>query len=155
MKRLLIVIFCFVLCSAANSQIIKDANYSVDYSQVMICGMDEETFAEVEEDWFKDRPEISGNILQELLNKTAKYLSFKKSSQNQVIVYVKNISDNGKFNADIALFNEKNELFFKIQNVSCSKGGTWGTKLHLMKEGALKEGKNLGNAFINEFKKYR
>lgn len=151
MRNSLIAVLFSLITIGLNAQT-KDANYIVDYSQAIICGMDEETFAVIEPDWKKDNPEITGNMIESLLEKTSKILPFKKSSPNTIIVQVLSITENGKFNCNVELIDASNNTVFKVNNITCSKGGTWGTKLHLMKEGAHNEGRNIGNAIKKALK---
>ncbi len=153
MKKLVLIVVCSLLSVAVNAQL-TDANYVIDYSQAIICGMDEETFAEVETDWREDNPEISGNMIQEMVDKLQDALPFKKNSKNTVKVTVRSITDNGKFVCDAELIDAEQKSLFKVEGVKCSKGGTWGSKLHLMKEGAYNEGKKLGSALKKAYTKY-
>lgn len=153
MKKLFIFLSWFFLAISLKAQI-KDANYVIDFSEALICNMDEESFAVYETDWFKDKPEIVGIFLEEILKKTGKLLPFRKSSENTVRVIVRKVTDNGKYRCDMELVDNKNSRLIDIKDVNCSKGGTWGTKLNLMKEGAHKEGSNLGSAMKSAFKTY-
>lgn len=153
MRKFLLSTLCSLFLSICYAQV-NDANYIVDYSQAIICGMETEAFAVIEPDWDKDSPEISGNLIEEMLKKTGEILPFKKSSQNKVKVIVHSISDNGKFICDVELLDAKNTIICKSENIKCSKGGTWGSKLHLMKEGAHKEGSKLGSALKKAYKQY-
>ena len=153
MKKYFLITLCFFFYSAGYAQV-TDAYYLVDYSNAVICGMDTEAFSVIETDWDKDNPEISGNILQDMLKKTGDIIPFKKDSKNKVIVIVRIITDNGRFTCDVALYDANNNVLCKAENIQCSKGGTWGTKLHLMKEGAHKEGRKLGSALKKAYKNY-
>lgn len=68
MKKYFLITLCFFFYSAGYAQV-TDAYYLVDYSNAVICGMDTEAFSVIETDWDKDNPEISGNILQDMLKK--------------------------------------------------------------------------------------
>ena len=152
MKKIIFVFVCLLVANYSNAQV-SDANYIVDYSKAIICGMDEESFAELELDWYKDRPEITGGLIEGIMDKLGKTIPFKKSSRNTVKVTVISITDNGKFNCNIELFDSNGRLMAQARNIRCSKGGTWGSKLHLMKESTEKEGKKLGAALKKEIKK--
>lgn len=153
MKRVFFTILCIVLSLSVNAQV-SDANFIVDYSDVIICGMDEPSFADMEEDWYKDKPEISGKLIEKMLDRMGNRIVFKKSSANTIKISVHSITDNGKFVCDAVLLDPNQTTLVAVKNIDCSKGGTFGSKLHLMKEGACKEGSRLGAAFMKEYKRY-
>lgn len=117
MKKIIFLLTCLIVANYSNAQI-SDANYVVDYSQALICGMDEESFAEVEPDWYKDRPEITGGLIEGMMSKLAKSIPFKKSSQNTIKVTVISITDNGKFNCNIALYDSNGTLKAQANNIT-------------------------------------
>lgn len=156
MKKFLLAICCVIFSLNLDAQI-NDANIVVDYSNATICGLDEESFAEIEKDWYKDNPEITGNMIEEIIDKIGKAIAFKKNSPNTIQISVNSISENGKFNCSVELIDSMHNSILKVNNITCSKGGTWGTKLHLIKEGAHKEGRNIGKAIKSALrnKKYK
>ena len=151
MKKIL-SLFTLLLFTIVLKAQISGAYYVVDYSQALICGVDEETFAVIETDWEKDKPEISGGIIQGLMDRLGSLIPFKKKSSNTVTVVVKKITEKGKFNCDIMLRDENGIIQAQANNIGCTNGGKWGSKLHLMKESTRKEGRNLGSALKTAIK---
>lgn len=94
MKHLCFVIICSVLPVFANAQV-RDANYIVNYSNAIICGMDEESFSKFEEDWQKDKPEVNSKLIEGVLAKVGDYIIFRKNSLNTVLVDVVSITEKG------------------------------------------------------------
>ncbi len=115
--------------------------------------MDENSFAVYEKDWFKDKPMITGLMLQEVFLRTGERLIFKKDSPNTVKVTVLVITENGGYNCTVELIDDKSNALFEPKAVTCYKGGTFGTKLNLMKDGAKKIGATIGKALKTELKK--
>lgn len=143
-RNFLCILFSFA-CLLTYGQS-RDANFIVDYSQGLICGMDEESFASIEHDWYKDNPVISAKLIEGMMVGLKGVIIYNKNSANKVIVTVRSITENGKFNCDVNYVDSLGDTVMKIIGITCSKGGTIGTKLHLMKEGAPKEGENIGTA---------
>lgn len=151
MKNLLLLIIC-LFTTNINAQI-TDANCVVDYSQALICGMDEETFAEMETDWYNDKPEITGGMIHGIMDELDSSIKFKKSSPNTIKVTVKSITDKGKFVCDVALLDASNTIIAQSKDIKNTQRLKWGTKLFPMKRGAKSEGEELGSALESELKK--
>ena len=157
MKRLLFVIFtCLSLCSYAqmplSTEVVtgsfealynKTANLEIEY--IKIHNRSEAEFAEYEKDWVVDKPEVEDLILQNAnaALKNVCYLNFGKESDWTVKVVVTTISPKGDYSFVVQLIDKKGEIVGNITNLF-GKGGIFGTKLNLIKDGAKSTGKKLG-----------
>ena len=157
MKRLLFVIFtCLSLCSYAQAPLStevvtgsfealykKTANLEIEY--IKIHNRSEAEFAEYEKDWVVDKPEVEDLILQNAnaALKNVCYLNFGKESDWTVKVVVTTISPKGDYSFVVQLIDKKGEIVGNITNLF-GKGGIFGTKLNLIKDGAKSTGKKLG-----------
>ncbi len=152
MKHFCFVIICSVLPVFANAQV-RDANYIVNYSNAIICGMDEESFSKFEEDWQKDKSEVNSKLIEGMLAKVGDYIIFRKNSLNTVLVDVVSITEKGGFNCNMSYLDSANNIVAQEQHITISKGGTFGSKLNLIKDGAKKEGVLLGRVLKKITKK--
>ena len=157
MKRLLFVIFtCLSLCSYAqmplSTEVVtgsfealynKTANLEIEY--VKIHNRSEAEFAEYEKDWKVDKPDVEDLILQNAnaALKNVCYLNFGKESDWTVKVVVTTISPKGDYSFVVQLIDKKGEIVGSIAGLF-GKGGMFGTKLNLIKDGAKSTGKKLG-----------
>ena len=157
MKRILFIIFtCLSLCSYAqmplSTEVVtgsfealynKTANLEIEY--VKIHNRSEAEFAEYEKDWKVDKPDVEVLILQNAnaaLKKVC-HLNFGKESDLTVRVVVTTISAKGDYSFVVQLLDKKGEIVGNITNLF-GKGGIFGTKLNLIKDGAKSTGKKLG-----------
>lgn len=157
MKRILFIIFtCLSLCSYAqmplSTEVVtgsfealynKTANLEIEY--VKIHNRSEAEFAEYEKDWKVDKPDVEDLILQNAnaaLKKVC-HLNFGKESDLTVRVVVTTISAKGDYSFVVQLLDKKGEIVGNIANLF-GKGGIFGTKLNLIKDGAKSTGKKLG-----------
>ena len=92
-------------------------------------------------------------MLQEVLLRTGERLVFKKDSPNTVKITVLVITENGGYNCIVEFIDDKNTALFEPKPVTCYKGGTFGSKLNLMKDGAQKIGKTIGKTLKAALKK--
>lgn len=157
MKRILFIIFtCLSLCGYAqmplSTEVVtgsfealynKTANLEIEY--VKIHNRSEAEFAEYEKDWKVDKPDVEDLILQNAnaaLKKVC-HLNFGKESDLTVRVVVTTISAKGDYSFVVQLLDKKGEIVGNITNLF-GKGGIFGTKLNLIKDGAKSTGKKLG-----------
>ena len=157
MKRILFIIFtCLSLCSYAqmplSTEVVtgsfealynKTANLEIEY--VKIHNRSEAEFAEYEKDWKVDKPDVEDLILQNAnaaLKKVC-HLNFGKESDLTVRVVVTTISAKGDYSFVVQLLDKKGEIVGSIAGLF-GKGGMFGTKLNLIKDGAKSTGKKLG-----------
>lgn len=131
---------------------VKKANFEIEF--VSIHGMSETDFGNYEKDWFKDKNEVVGLILENANKKLNGLLSLGTSpSSDYTLRFVVNeISRKGNYNCDIEVLDKARNVIAKIVDIK-GKGGTWGTKLNLIKDGAESVGKEFGSVLKSEIKK--
>ena len=117
----------------------------VDYSNAIIMDMTEEEFAEYEEDWYKDQPAIMSKFIEEANEELGGRLRLSRTKDSNYILRwaVEWIDENGTIMSDFYLETADGEIIAVIENVK-GKGGVFGTKLNLIKDGAEETGESLG-----------
>ena len=143
MKQFLLTIVGILMFGIANAQRVE-LSIDIDYSEAVICGMDEETFAEYEKDWRTDKPEINSIIVKKMLKSMADNFLIKKNAPNIVKIKMYNITENGGMNCSVEVIDSAGVTKVKVDEVKCNRGGVFGTKLNLMKDGAEKIGSMIG-----------
>lgn len=133
----------------------RSAIIEINFSNASIHGMTEEDFAFYEQDWDKDMPTIVGKFV----GNTAAYLDnvliIKTSSKTpEYVIHVDVVSINtrGNYICDVEIVNLAGEVEATIQDLK-AYGGTFGTKLNLIKDGAEHTGKALGNLLKHEIRR--
>ena len=166
MKRILFVIFaCLSLCSYAqvpfNTEVVtgsfsslkgQSANLEIVFKK--IHGMTEAEFAEYEKDWNVDKPEIEGYVL-ERANKALEglcYLKMGKEADLTVRILVNTVSVKGDHSFEVQLLDKSEKVQGTISGLF-GKGGMFGTKLNLIKDGAKSTGKRAGALLRKYIKK--
>ena len=129
------------------------AKFTIDFSEASIHGMSEEDFEYMEPDWSKDLPEIKGDFVGALTDRLngIVILGTNIKSDYSVNVQVISISTKGNYVCD-AIIKDGDKEVAKIQGVKAD-GGTIGSKLNLIKDGAEHTGKQLGRILLREIKK--
>ena len=157
MKRILFVIFaCLSLCSYAqvpfNTEVVngsfsslkgQTANLEIVYNK--IHGMPESDFAKYESDWNVDKPEIESLIWSKANDavKTMCHLNMGEKADLTVRIVINSVSVKGDHSFEIQLLDKSGEVLGKIEGLF-GKGGMFGTKLNLIKDGAKSTGKRAG-----------
>ena len=121
----------------------RSANLEIEYTK--IHNRTEAEFAEYEKDWSVDKPEVEGLILAEA-NKALKgkcRLSYGKDEDLTVRIVVKSISVKGDYDFYIVLLDKNKKELGTIRNIF-ARGGMFGTKLNLIKDGAKNTGRRTG-----------
>ena len=148
-----------VINFAANAQTVSGSfrsianeprvGFMVDLSVADIMGMTEEQFAEYEPDWKKDKYEILSLISSSANKETnnAPRLGNYKDANYDLKLVIRSIDVKGNYDCDIVLL-KRDEVLAKGVGLY-GKGGKFGTKLNLMKDGAENIGKMLGR-FLNK-----
>ena len=123
----------------------------VDYSNALIMDMTEEEFAEYEEDWYKDQPQIMSELIEEANDKLDGVLRLSRTRTTNYILRwaVDWIDESGTIMSDFYLETASGEVLAVIENVK-GKGGVFGTKLNLIKDGAEETGESLGEFIKRE-----
>lgn len=129
------------------------ANIEVDFSDASIHYMTEEEFAQYEQDWKKDKPEVIADFIEGVTDKLKGRLVVGTCLKTPFLlkVLVQNVTTKGDYICDVLVFNEENVLA-TIKNVKAD-GGTIGSKLNLIKDGAEHTGEKLGKLFSREIQK--
>lgn len=127
--------------------------FSVDFSQALIHGMYEEDFEEYERDWAKDKAGIESKIFSEAMDKLGNLLILGHNIDTpyKIVVVVRRVNVDGDFVSDVIAM-ENDEVFGVIKNIS-GRGGTIGSKLNLIKDGAESTGENVGALLRREIKR--
>lgn len=159
-----IILFLFVLAAiGANAQKVsgtfeglasqKYVNVMVDFSEASIHGMSEEDFAELESDWEKDKPSIIAKVISNLSDKLEGRFVFglKKPNSYALKIHVNTISIKGNFNFDVKVLNSEGNEVAQILNAT-AKGGTFGSALNLIGDGAEATGKVLAKIIKSKIK---
>lgn len=157
MKKYFCILACIALVLPINAQVLNGsfkalqgqqrANFEVDFSEASIHGMTEEDFADYETDWYKDKREVVAIILNECNEKCRRAVTLGRFDKSPYLVklVVRSISSKGDFDFDAYLFDTEGNQLGSIENL-WGKGGRFGTKLNLIKDGAESSGKALGGA---------
>ena len=130
------------------------AYFEVDYSNAIIHGMSEEEFAEYELDWDKDMPQILGCFRSNLTERAGEYLALvtKKKVALTLRWVVLSINTKGDTKSELHVLDADGVLLAKIVELY-GEGGTIGSKLNLIKDGAKSSGKKAGSFLKRELRK--
>lgn len=163
-KHCLMLVALFLGIQAANAQTLVQGSLDVlrgeeyvkvvvDYSNALIMDMTEAEFAEYEEDWYKDQPQIMSELIEEANDKLDGVLRLSRTRTTDYILRwaVKWIDESGTIMSDFYLETAGGEVIAVIENVK-GKGGVFGTKLYLIKTGAESTGRTLGKFLIKHLK---
>ena len=128
------------------------ANFEVDYSKAIIHGMPEEEFAEYELDWDKDIPQITRYFRNYLTERAGLTLVSKKKVALTLRWVVISINTKGDTKSELHVLDSNGTILAKIVDLY-GEGGTFGSKLNLIKDGAKSSGKKAGSFLKRELKK--
>ncbi|MBR5899366.1 MAG: hypothetical protein IKZ14_07875 [Muribaculaceae bacterium] len=149
-------IFAVRLESGSLAELAKAgrANFEIDYSAASIHGMTETDFAEYEQDWHKDQPQIVMKFISCFASVANGKVILTKNGNNALTLrwVVLQILPNGTTLGELHLIGENGEVLARIVELE-GKGGIFGTKLNLIKDGAKRSGQNAGIFLRNEIKK--
>ena len=128
---------------------VDKVNFEMEF--ISIHGMSEESFGDYEKDWYNDKPGIVG-IFSSYANRKLKghiTLGSYPKSDFTVKAVINEISIKGDYDCDIVVLDKNKNVIAKISGIT-AKGGTWGTKLNLIKDGAETTGKRFGSVLKSE-----
>lgn len=159
MKKL----FLLILLSIVSTSIVAQEYYGsfkeiaqegkakivVDYSEALIHGMSEEEFAEYEPDWKKDKPVVIGKFLAYFSEELDGMLVCHGKAASPFTVLVKMLSINVKGNTVLSIHILKDNVEVATIKGIKEDGGTFGSKLNLIKDGAEHVGEKSG-AFLKK-----
>lgn len=163
MKRFLLSFLLLTASICINAQTVtgsldglfsqKYLNVIVDYSEASIHGMCEDDFSELETDWQKDKPSITAKVIANLSEKIGGRFIFglKKPESYSLKIHVNSISIKGNFNFDVFILNADGKEEAKIEGFK-AKGGTFGSALNLIGDGAEQTGKVIAKFLKSKIK---
>ncbi len=162
MKRALLLSLFLLACCLVKGQVISEGslealkgqhilNYETDFSNASIMYMTEEEFAKYEDDWNKDKPVVIMNFLEEINNTLKNRLVVTKTKNNRYYTLkwvVISISSKGDTLSEVHMIDTDGKVVAKISNIY-AEGGSFGTKLNLIKQGSSNSGKKFSK-FLNK-----
>lgn len=133
------------------------ARIEVDYSEAMIHGMSEDEFGVYEPDYFVDKDVIEGKFLGMLADGIGDFIVGTKVKSDYLIsVKVIQVNPKGNHVCDVFIIRDNGsgepETMATIKTIKAD-GGTFGTKLNLMKDGAEHTGYLIGKYLRAKIKK--
>ena len=160
------LLFMLTLALGANAQVftygsmdvLSNANYvnlEVDFSKAVIHGMDEKEFSSYEPDYKKDKPGIVGLIYDYAQRKCSGliHIGQYEDAEYTLLCTINRVSAKGNFECELKLVDSKGKMIAHVENIK-GKGGVFGTKLNLMKDGAESTGKAIGTLVRDEIRRY-
>jgi hypothetical protein len=124
-------------------------NIELDFSQASIHGMDDDSFADYEHDWMKDKDEVVTLFVGEVMaNCNRIIVGMFKNTEFTIKVTVLSINPKGDFYCLADVVDKSGQIVASISNIK-EYGGKFGSKLNLIKDGARHTGARLGR-FLNK-----
>lgn len=117
---------------------------TINYTNAAIHGMSEDDFSYYEEDWEKDKNKVYEAFVSgvEDVFENTFYVGKNIKSNYRMVIDVKRIQCNGSFVFDALFYDSQDKLVASI--IGCTaKGGKFGSKMNLIKDGAENSGKRL------------
>jgi len=128
----------------------------IDFSDAVIMGMSEEEFSEYEEDWEHDKVEVYSlfyNYVNEVLKGNIIVGNYKQDTEYVLQVKILTVDVRGDYDSDVYLIHNhpggEQETVATIEGLF-ARGGKFGSKLNLMKDGAEHTGNALGKVLLKE-----
>lgn len=162
MKKLLFTITLITLClsgiaqqkTGSFSQIRNESRVKmiIDYSEASFMGMSESQFSEFEEDWLHDKVEMVSLYYSSANEKLKGVLTLGDYNFETPFILkllVRSIDVKGNHDCDLIFLNKDGEELAKVIGLRAD-GGTFGSKLNLMKDGAEHTGEAIGKMLYNE-----
>ena len=123
-----------------------ESRVNFDMVFMNIHGMSEADFSAYETDWQKDKPEVVGKLGDWLT------IGQFPDAPYTLKVVVNSVSTKGDYLCDALLLDAQQHEIARIGALK-TRGGVWGTKLNLIKQGAESAGKACGKALKAALKK--
>lgn len=153
----LITLLCISCCLYTSAQKIEKGNldtlknqnelqFEINYSQVSICGQNEEQFAQTEKDWYLDRPRYEGRLYEGINNYlTNNYFIVSNTihSKYKATLYPILIDRKGNIKSRLEIVDTTTNNMVCIVSIY-GEGGTFGTMLNLIGDGMQSTGKQIG-----------
>lgn len=163
MKKILLALLVSTLSFTAFAQDLegsvkgladaRQAQIEIDFSSASIHGLSEEGFAAIEADWYKDKPEIIGDFVTPAVDKLKDVLSLGVNTgcTYKIVIKVVSINKSGTWRSDAVIYNGDTQEA-TIKDIK-GKGGTFGSQLNLIKDGAQSSGQKFAAALKKYLKK--
>lgn len=163
MKKFVFLSFFLIFAASMTAQKLEKGSVlplnsvnKVNFVMEFLCihGMNEEAFSQYETDWYCDKPEIVGKFTAYANQKLAGHimLGAYPHAEFTVKAVVNNISVKGDYDCDLVVLDAKKRMIALISGIH-DRGGVWGTKLNLIKDGAESTGKKFGSVLKKEIVK--
>lgn len=129
-------------------------NFEIDFSNAHIHNMTEEEFADYEEDWYVDKPDIEERIIEYTNEKLGGLIIVGRYTNANYTILLTDIkiTTNGTFTCKAKLLDSYGREIAVIKDL-VGKGGRFGSKLNLIKDGAKSIGQKLGATLSNAIRK--
>lgn len=129
----------------------------IDYSEADIMGMPEEQFYTFEKDWAHDKVEVVSLYYNYANRELAKEKAFIVGSYNfdtdyTLYLIVRTVDIRGNHDCDLILVANDEIEIGRAVGIRAD-GGTFGSKLNLMKDGAEHTGKSIGRFLLKQIGK--
>ena len=126
----------------------------INFSEADIMGMSEDEFRDFEKDWEKDKPTILAHFYSAAnvaLGGVLMVGNYKFETDYTLLLQVRSVDSRGNYDCDLTLFRngEDGEEIIGDAAGLFARGGVFGTKLNLMKDGARHTGVLVGK-FLRE-----
>lgn len=166
MKNIILAIAAFCFSLTLNAQTVSKGSLAAlknesilncvfDFSNASIHGMNEEDFAVYEKDWLSDKPEIISLFIanaNEKLSGSTTLLSKSPRANYTITIIVLSIDIKGNTICEASILDKEGQEIAYIENIK-AMGGTFGSKLNLIKDGAEHSGTAFGKALKSLIKK--
>ena len=165
MKRL--VVLCFLVFSFVYSGVSQEVtsgsllvlkgqgrvNMEVDFSHASIHGFSEDAFADFEHDWIKDKNEVIALFIGEVMANCDKIVvGMFDDTEYTIKVDVLSVTPKGDYYCKAELINKSDDILATIDGIK-EYGGKFGSKLNLIKDGAIHTGAAFGRFLRKKLKK--
>lgn len=164
---LIVLMFMFAMTNCINAQELTGslkemalagrARIEVDYSEAVIHGMSEDEFGNYEPGYFVDKEVIEGKFLGMLADGIGDFVVGTKVKSDYLIsVRVIMVNPKGNHVCDVFVIRDRGlvepETIATIKSLKAD-GGTFGSKLNLMKDGAEHTGYKIGKYLKSKIRK--
>lgn len=134
------------------------ARLVVDFSEAVIHGMSEQEFAQYERKWYRDKPIVVGEFHSEFADELDGLLLCNSVIKSPYTIVVKYYSINSKGDTSLSLhvlekISDGQETEVAVINGIKEDGGTFGTKIALIKDGARNVGEKAGKILKKHLKR--
>lgn len=131
------------------------AKVVLNFNDALIHGMTVNDFADYEKDWYVDQPIIWRKFISGMIKKCNSIrLGNEIDAEIYITVNVLSVSTKGDYKCEVFITNSQGDKIACISGLN-ARGGTFGSKLNLIKDGAEHTGVLLGKFLERSIKKYK